>query len=164
MQVGFIYIILWYLIKVNVVVHRLGFCTQSKCLGEGCYPYINIEVHCEINVLVFFGMPGTACVWLFLHVVVRLPCTWHGFSGYSSEVVCLIAVTELGRLASRVWIASWVRSWLEYTDVSVGLLLGQPRGIIPSPTPLLRVCALIYYNFGSKVQNAYENSHLSLFF
>ena len=44
-----------------------------------------------------------------------------------------------------VYVASWVGSWLEHTDVSVRLLLGQPRGVTPSQAPLPRAesCALI---------------------
>ena len=42
-----------------------------------------------------------------------------------------------------------------YTDVSVGLPAGQPRGIPISNHPLRAGgCALIYYNFESKVQIA----------
>ena len=53
-------------------------------------------------------------------------------------------------------IASWGWSWLEFTDASVGLPAPQPRGgLAPLSTPpLFRAggCALILYNFESKMQ------------
>ena len=75
-----------------------------------------------------------------MHVVARLPCTW-----YLARVLEFCVRNCLSDWSRESYVASWVGSWLAYTDASVGLLLGQTRGITPSPTPLLRagVWALI---------------------
>ena len=125
------------------VVHRLGFCAQSETLGEGVYAYINIEEHCELNVFVLF-------VYAWHNLCVNLYARGREVTLYLACVLELFVINCLSDSSLVAWrrefdIASRVGSCLEYTDVSVGLLLGQSRGITPSPTPLFRAggCALI---------------------
>ena len=65
-----------------------------------------------------------------MHVVLRLPCTWH-VSSYLLETVCLIAVWQAG-------VESFMSpvSWVGRVDSSIRMLAWVAVGAFPGDPPL----------------------------
>jgi len=104
---------------VDVVLHRLGFCAQSESIGEGGYPYINIEVHCEFKCtcvicvcLVQVRVDFLTCevilylVW-FLELFVRNGFSDSGLVGWRRE---FCVASWFGGWRREFCVASWVGS------------------------------------------------------
>ena len=74
-------------------------CAQSESLGEGGYPYINTEVHCELNVFVLF-------VYAWYELCVNLYARGREVTMY---LVCFLELCVRNCLSD--WRGSWRREF-----------------------------------------------------